>query len=241
MFCESGKLISLIITVGVIIVGCSVSVPQGDRLSEVEQLYDQQQYQNAMSVARYNLNKKSSDLASITTVWKVQLVQGGKSIDYAQQFYLQAKERIIEKGAELIPFMGKALLKDPYNTVRLFCLYALAEFEDSLSTHYLVQVFDPGFTLGSKSSDVTLEFLRSEAAMALANHGYTDIYDQVVELANSQDPEIQAKAVTVLALVGGEKAIPVLEEISRQAHGKADTDWVGELADSTVARLKRGE
>ena len=239
-----GKLstkLSLVFIGALILAGCSISAPKSDKLSEVEELYDQEQYQNAMNVARYNLQEgnKPGDLASITTVWKVQLVQGGKSIDYAQQFYFQAHERIIEAGPALIPYMGRALLKDPYNTVRLFSLYALAEFNDSLSTSYIAKVFEPDYTMGNKPSDVTEEFIKSEAIVVLSGRGYTGIYDEAVKLAGSTDQELQAKAVTALGAIGGEKAIPVLEEIAAKAHSQKS--WVGELADSTVAKLKRGQ
>jgi hypothetical protein len=235
--------LSLVLVMIVIVAGCSVEAPSSDKLSEVEELYDQEQYQNAMNVARYNLQEgnKPGDMASITTVWKVQLLQGGKTIDYAQQFYMQAKERIVDAGPSVVPFMGKTLLKDPYNTVRLFSLYALAEFNDSLSTSYVAKVFEPGYTMGTKPSDVTEEFLKSEAIVILAGRGYEGIFDEAVNLADNSDPEMQAKAVTALGSIGGEKSIPVLEALSKKAHGNRESDWVGELADSTVARLKRGE
>lgn len=236
-----GAFVSLFLAVGVLVVGCSVNVPAGNQLSEVEKLYDQQQYKNAMNVARYNLGKDVSDLASITSVWKVQLVQGGKTIDYTQQFYFQAQDMIKKTGPELILFMGRALHKDPHNTVRLFALYTLAEFDDSVSTNYLASVFDPGFTLGTKSSDVTMEFLKSEAVQVLSNRGYDGIFDEAVELSKSLDPEIMAKAVSALGVIGGDKALPVLEEVSKRVQGNKDTDWVGELADSTAAKIKRGQ
>ncbi len=232
---------SLMLAACMLVVGCSVSVPDSGKLSEVEKLYDQEQYKNAMSVARYNLGKDPGDLASITTVWKVQLVQGGKTIDYAQQLYFQAQEMIGKAGPGLIPFMGRALQKDPYNTVRLFALYTLAEFDDTLSTNYVAKIFEPGYTLGLKASDVTLEFMKSEAVQVLANRGYEKIFDDVVELSKSSDPEIVAKAVSALGAIGGQKALPVLEEISSRLHADKDSDWVGELADSTVAKIKRGE
>ena len=235
-------LLPVLMTV-IVLAGCSVNAPSSDKLSEVEELYDQEQYQNAMNVARYNLQEgnKPGDMASITTVWKVQLLQGGKTIDYAQQFYFQAKDRIVDTGPAVIPFMGKSLLKDPYNTVRLFSLYALAEFDDSLSTSYLARVFEPEYTMGGKPSDVTEEFLKSEAITVLSGRGFTGIYDEAVKLAENPDPEMQAKAVTALGAIGGEKAIPVLEALSERAKSSKDGDWVSELADSTVARIKRGQ
>jgi hypothetical protein len=233
--------VSIFLASVILAVGCSVSVPEKNQLSEVEKLYDQQQYKNAMNVARFNLGKDGGDLASITTVWKVQLIQGGKTIDYAQQFYFQAQEMIKKTGPELVPYMGLTLLKDPYNTVRLFALYALAEFNDSLSTDYLARVFEPDYALGLKSSDVTLEFLKSEAVQVLSGRGYEGIFDDAVELAKSSDPDIMAKAVSALGAIGGQKALPILEEISSRAHSNSETDWVGEIADSTVAKIKRGE
>ncbi len=241
MILRFGSVLLFILAAGILALGCSVSAPAGSELSEVEKLYDQVQYKNAMNVARYNLGKDVGDLASITTVWKVQLVQGGKTFDYAQQFYYQAQETVKKTGPGVVPFMGRALHKDPYNTVRLFALYALAEFDDSVSTNYLAKIFEPDYALGLKSSDVTLEFLKADAVQVLVGRGYEGMFDEVVKLAESSDPDIMAKAVSALGVIGGQKALPVLEEVSNRVRGNRDIDWVGEMADSTAAKIKRGE
>ncbi|MFH1069406.1 MAG: hypothetical protein V1794_07255, partial [Candidatus Glassbacteria bacterium] len=174
----------LVTTVSILVLACGISAPpQGNKLTEVEELYDQGQYQDAMSVARFNLNKNSADLAAKTTVWKVQLISGTKSIDYTQQFFFQAKEMVTEAGPGVVPYFGRTIAKDPYNTVRLFSVYCLSIFDDSLSTGFLKQVFAPDYTLGEKASNVSLDFLRAEAAGFLAERKVKDMFDGIAALA----------------------------------------------------------
>ena len=218
--------------------GCTLDVPKEDKLSEVEQLYEQAQYQNAMNVARYNLSKNPKDPASVTTVWKVQVIQGDNTIDYVQQLYFGAKEMVVEFGESSIPYMGRGLMEDSYNTVRLFCLYALAEFDDSLSTNFIARVFEPEYTLGTKASDVSLEFLRSEAATIMGNRQYTPAFEGIAALAEIDDAEIASKVAIAFGAMGDKRAIPVLEKISEKYAGKTNDSWVSEVAENSLKILK---
>jgi len=218
--------------------GCTVEAPKEEKLSEVEDFYNQGQYQNAMSVARFNLSKDPKDPASVVTVWKVMVIQGTKSINYTQQFYLQAKERVIEFGKPLIPYLGRGLMDDPYNTVRLFCLYSLAEFDDSVSTDYIAKVFEPSYTLGSKLSNVTLEYLRGEAATVLGNRQHTAAFEGVAALAETDDAEIASKVAIAFGAMGDKRAIPVLEKMSEKYAGKPNDSWVAEVAENSLKILK---
>ena len=211
------------------------------KLSEVEQMYDQQRYTDAMNIARFNLNKDPKDLASIATVWKVQVLQEAKSLDYAQQFYEQAKERVREYGPGLIPYMGRGLLGDHYNTVRLFCLYALDEFDDSTATQLIARVFEPDYTLGDKASNVTLEFIRGEAATVLANRRYKPAFEGIAALLKSEDTDTRIKAVSALGFIGDQRAIPLLEELAKESLTKKDIVWMAIMADSSIARIKRSQ
>ncbi|HUU29717.1 MAG TPA: HEAT repeat domain-containing protein [archaeon] len=229
------RLISIILSL-VLVYGCNISVKKKGELSEVEQMYNQEQYKNAMNVARYNLSKDPKDPASIVTVWKIQVLQGTKSIEYAQQFYFQAKDKVAEYGEPLIPYLGKAIATDPHNSVRLFCLYCLTEFQDTLSSKYIAQVYEPDYKLGDKASNVTLDFMRSEASMALGAQKYTPAFDGIIALTKSPDSEIRAKAAMSLGLLGDQRAIPVLEELAKEK-----ASWVAEMADTALAKIKRGE
>ena len=222
------------------VLACTVEVPREGRLSEVEELYEQAQYQDAMNVARFNLSKNPKDPASVTTVWKVQVIQGDNTIDYVQQLYFGAKEMVIDFGESSIPYMGRALMEDSYNTVRLFCLYALAEFDDSLSTSYIARVFEPTYTLGAKPSNVTLEFLRGEAATVLGNRKYTPAFEGIAALAKTDDAEIASKVAIALGTMGDERAIPILEEMSKKYAGKPNDSWVTEVAENSLKILKGG-
>ena len=231
------KFYSILITL-LIIFGCTVEVPKEQKLSEVEELYQQERYQNAMSVARFNLSKDPKDTASVVTVWKVQVIQGTKSIDYVQQFYFQAKERIIAFGEPLIPYLARALMEDSHNTVRLFCLYALAEFDDTLSTNYIAKVFEPTYTLGNKPSNVTLEFLRGEAATVMGNRQHAAAFEGIAVLAETDDAEIASRVAIAFGAMGDKRAIPVLEKMSKKYAGKPNDSWVAEVADNSLKILK---
>ena len=220
---------------------CGISAPPQGKLSEVEELYDQEQYENAMNVARFNLNKNSDDLASSTTVWKVQLIQGTKSIDYTQQFFFQAKDLVTKAGPGVVPFLGRALGKDPYNTVRLFSVYCLGLFDDSLSTGYIKKVFTPDYTLGEKASNVTLEFLRAEAGQILAERKVGEVFDGIAALAADKDPEIKVKAATALGFLADPRGIPVLEQMMKEVKNDPEIGWLAELADSSIAKIKRAQ
>lgn len=237
-FIQWSKFHSILITLFMVF-GCTLQAPKEGKVSEVEELYNQEQYQNAMSVARFNLNKdpKNPDPASVVTVWKVQVIQGTKSINWVQQFYFQAKERVVEFGKAAIPYLGRGLTEDPYNTVRLFCLYALAEFDDSLSTSYIAKVFEPTYTLGAKASNVTLEFLRGEAATAMGNRQYTPAFEGVAALSKTDDPEIASKVAIALGSMGDKRAIPFLEEIAKKYAGKPQDSWVAEMANNSLKIL----
>jgi len=224
-----------------IVTGCDLSVKQQEKLTEVEQLYNQEQYQNAMNVARFNLSKNPQDLASIVTVWKIQVLQGTKSTEYVQQFYSQARERVLDYGEKLIPYLGRALAEDPYNTVRLFALYCLSEFEDTLSSRYLAKVLEPDYELGRKPSNVTLDLLRTEAAMILGKRKYTPAFDGIVALTKNPDGEVRATAAMALGFLGDERALPVLEELRKDNYTVGGSRWVAEMADSAIARIKRGQ
>lgn len=228
---------SILITL-LMVFGCTVEMPKEKKLSEVEELYQQEQYQNAMSVARFNLRKDPKDPASVVTVWKVQVIQGTKSIDYTQQFYFQAKERIIKFGNPSVPYLGSGLMEDSYNTVRLFCLYGLAEFDDTLATNYIAKVFEPTYTLGSKPSNVTLEFLRGEAAMVMGNRQHTAAFEGVAALAETDDAEIASKVAIAFGAMGDKRAIPVLEKMSEKYAGKPNDSWVTEVAENSLKILK---
>ncbi len=231
------KFYSILITL-LVIFGCTVEVPEEQKLSEVEKLYRQEQYQNTMNVARFNLSKDPRDPASVVTVWKVQVIQGTKSIDYVQQFYFQAKETVIAFGEPTIPYLVRGLMEDSHNTVRLFCLYALAEFDDTLSTNYIAKVFEPSYTLGSKPSNVTLEFLRAEAATVMGNRQHTAAFEGVAALAETDDAEIAHRVAIAFGAMGDKRAIPVLEKMSEKYAGKADDSWVTEVADNSLKILK---
>ena len=220
--------------------GCQMSSQEKmGKLSEVEQMYVQQRYTDAMNVARFNLNKDPKDLASIATVWKVQVLQEAKTLDYAQQFYEQAKERVREYGPGLIPYMGRGLQGDHYNTVRLFCLYALGEFDDSTATQLIASVFEPDYTLGDKASNVTLDFIRGEAATALANRHYKPAFEGIAALLKSEDTDTRIKAVSALGFIGDQRAIPLLEELAKESLTQKDIAWMAIMADSSIARIKR--
>ena len=223
-----------------VVIGCTVDVPKGDKLSEVEGLYDKEQYQDALNVARFNLKKDSDnpDPASVVTVWKVQVIQGTKSIDYVQQFYFGAKETILDFGPPSIPYLGRGLMEDSYNTVRLFCLYAMAEFDDTLSTNFIARVFEPTYTLGPKPGNVTLEFLRGEAATVMGNRRYIPAFEGVAALAETDDAEIASKVAIALGSMGDKRAIPFLEEISKKYAGRSNDSWVAEMAENSLKILK---
>lgn len=231
------KFYSILITL-LIIFGCTVEVPKEQKLSEVEKLYQQERYKDAMNVARFNLRKDPRDPASVVTVWKVQMITGTKSIDYTQQFYFQAKETVIAFGEPSIPYLAKGLMEDSHNTVRLFCLYALAEFVDTLSTNYIAKVFEPSYTLGSKPSNVTLEFLRAEAATVMGNRQHTAAFEGVAALAETDDVEIASRVAIAFGAMGDKRAIPVLEKMSKRYAGKRDDSWVAEVADNSLKILK---
>ncbi len=223
-----------------LLVGCGGTGQPSAReqkLSEVEDLYNQEQYQNAMNVARFNLgqNQDSPDPASVVVVWKVQVLQGTNSIDYVQQFYNQAQERVKSFGPELVPYLSRALLEDPYSSVRLFSMYSLSEFDDPAATEAIAKVLAPDYTIGTKPSNITLEFLRSEAAMMLGARKHAPAYDGIITLTQSQDADVRAKAVMALGMLGDQRAKPILEQL----HNDPDK-WVAEMADSSMARIDRG-
>ena len=169
------------------------------------------------------------------------MIQGTKSIDYVQQFYFQAKETVISFGEPTIPYLARGLMEDSHNTVRLFCLYALAEFDDTLSTNYIAKVFEPSYTLGSKPSNVTLEFLRAEAATVMGNRQHTAAFEGVAALAETDDAEIASRVAIAFGAMGDKRAIPVLEKMSEKYAGKSDDSWVTEVADNSLKILKSSQ
>ncbi|MFC1614054.1 HEAT repeat domain-containing protein [Gemmatimonadota bacterium] len=212
---------------------CEVKPPaEGARLSEVEKLYDQGNYKDAMNVARYNLKNKPKDPASVITVWKVQVMQGTKSKDYTTEFFKVARERVVDFGNDLIPYLGRGLTSDASNPVRLFCLLCLGELADNASSEQICKVFDPGYAIGNKTSDITLEDLRSEAALILSMRRYNQAFDGIAAMAESQNPETRVVAAMALGYLGDKRALPILEELSK------DRD-VDVLADSAIARINR--
>jgi HEAT repeat protein len=222
-----------------LVLGCNISVEKKEQLSEVDQLYNQGQYTNALNIARFNLSKNPKDPASIITVWKIQVIQSTKSFDFVQQFYFLAQPKVRESGSPLIPYLGKALLNDRQNAVRLFCLYCLSEFQDTVSTNYIIRIFEPNNTLGDKPGNITLEILRVEAATILAGRQHTPVFDHLVTLAGSQDQEIRARAVTAMGILGDKRAIPVLEKMTGDPYGQGSVRSVAEIADSALAKIKR--
>lgn len=222
-----------------IVAGCGVA-PHKEKLSEVEDLYQQGQYQNAMSVARYNLNNHENEAAAIVVVWKVQVLQGTQSVEYVQALYNEAQARVKEFGPSLIPFLCRSLSEDPYNSVRLFCLYALSEFEDTTAVKCVAQVLDPSYALGAKPSDITLEFMQTEAAMVLGARKYTAAFDGIAKLASSQNQDTQSKVAQALGMLGDPRGIPVLEVIKKSQPQTREGMFVTEMADSSIARLQRG-
>jgi HEAT repeats len=223
----------LLCSMMIILGSCGVQPPtEGARLSEVEKLYDQGNYKDAMNVARYNLKKNPKDPASVITVWKVQILQGTKSKEYTTQFFKAAGEKIADYGTDLIPYLGRGLTTDKSNPVRLFCLLCLGELPDNASSEQICKVFDPGYALGDKPSDVTIEDLRSEAALILSMRRYKQAFDGIATMAESQNPEIRVVASMALGYLGDKRALPILEKLSK------DRD-VGALADSAIARINR--
>lgn len=218
---------------------CGVA-PHKEKLSEVEDLYQQGQYQNAMSVARYNLNNHENEAAAVVVVWKVQVLQGTQSVEYVQALYNEAQARVKEFGPSLVPYLCRGLAEDPYNSVRLFCLYALSEFEDTTAVKGIAQVLDPAYSLGIKPSDITIELMQSEAAMVLGARKYTAAFDGIAKLASSQNQDTQSKVAQALGMLGDPRAIPVLEEIKKSLPQTREGMFVAEMADSSIARLQRG-
>ncbi|MCE5271588.1 HEAT repeat domain-containing protein [bacterium] len=223
-----------------LISGC-MSAPQKAKLTEVEELYQQGQYQNAMSVARYNINNHENEPASIVVVWKVQVLQGTQSVEYVQALYNEAQSRVKEFGPTLVPFLCRGLQEDPYNTVRLFCMYAMSEFDDTTATRCVSQVLDPAYTLGAKPSDITLEFLQSEAAMVLGARKYTAAFDGIAKLAESKNLDTQNKVAQALGMLGDQRALPVLENLKKNIPPTREGKFLEEMADSSIARIQRGQ
>lgn len=221
------------------IAGCGVSAPDSGRISEVELLYQQGQYQNALNVARYNINNNVDKLASIVVVWKVQVLQGTQSIDYVQSFYNEAQSRVKDFGPGLIPYLCRGLSEDPYNTVRLFSLYALSEFEDTTAAHCASKIFEPGYAMGQKPSNVTQDFLKSEAALILGARQYKPAFDGIAALSANTDIEILSKVAQALGMLQDPRGVPVLEEMKKTLPSSRDGLFVVELADSAIARIQR--
>ena len=225
-------LTTLLISMIFVLAGCEISPPsQGEKLSEVEQLYNQGNFKDAMNVARYNLKNGKKDPASVVTVWKTQVLQGTKSKVYVQQLFKAVKERVPEFGNPMIPFLGRGMLDDAHNPVRLFCLLCLGELPDVSSSGLIAGVFDPGYTMGDKPSDITLDYLRSEAALILGKRKYSQVYEGIVALTGSEDGETRGNAAMALGYLGDQRALPILEEL------KKDKD-VAEKADSAIALIK---
>lgn len=212
---------------------CEVKPPAGGaRLSEVEKLYDQGNYKDAMNVARYNLKNEPKDPASVVTVWKVQILQGTKSKDYTTEFFKAARDRIADFGNDLIPYLGRGLTSDSSNPVRLFCLLCLGELPDNASSEQICKVFEPGYTLGAKPSDVTLDDLRNEAALILSMRRYIPAFDGIAAMAESENPGTRVVAAMALGYLGDKRALPILEKLSQDQN-------VGVIADSSIARINR--
>ncbi|MEA2064246.1 MAG: hypothetical protein U9P14_11145 [Gemmatimonadota bacterium] len=175
------SILSIACLLAILAAACGVSPPaedQGSKLSEIEQLYDEAKYKDAMNVARYNLNKDPKDPVTIVVVWKTQVLQGTKSIEYVQEFFKRASEKVPEYGSELVPPLARALKTDANNPVRLFCLLCLGELPDEAAGNEIASVFDPGYTMGDKPSNVTLDYLKSEANRLLEQRGYTKHLNQ---------------------------------------------------------------
>jgi len=212
--------------------GCEIKPPQqGERLSEVEQLYNQGNFKDAMSVARYNLKKNPKDPASVVTVWKVQLLQGTKSEEYARQFFNVARQRVSDFGNALIPYLARGMLTDASNPVRLFCLLCLGDLPEPASSEAIAKVLEPDYTLGDKPSDVNLDCLRSEAALLLAVRRYSPAFEGIVALTKSEDGETRGNAAMALGYLGDQRALPILEELKKDKE-------VAARADSAIAFIK---
>ena len=130
------------------------------------------------------------------------------------------------------------MLKDEHNTVRLFCLLCLAELPDVSSSELLAKVFDPGYTLGNKPSDVTLDCLRGEAGLVLGKLKYSQVYEGIVALTESEDGEVRGKAAMALGYLGDERALPKLEELAKDEFKLRNVRYVAEKADSAIALIK---
>lgn len=239
MMIKKSGLVFCICFLAAFTVGCSVSVPDSAKVSEVEQLYQQGQYQNALSVARYNINNDVDKMASIMVVWKVQVLQGTQSVDYVQSFYNEAQSRVLDFGPGLIPHLCRGLSEDPYNTVRLFCMYALSEFEDTTAVRCVSVIFEPGYTMGQKPSNVTLDFLKSEAALIVGARQYKAAFEGIAELASNPDIEIRSKVAQALGMMQDPRGVAVLEEMKKSLPSSRDGLFVEELADSAIARIQR--
>ncbi|MBN2288427.1 MAG: HEAT repeat domain-containing protein [Candidatus Glassbacteria bacterium] len=225
---------ALILLTGLLLAmpGCEIKPPaQGEKLSEVEQLYDQENYKDAMNVARYNLKDDPKDPASVITVWKIQMLQGSDTKLYAQQLFKAVRERLPEFGSDLIPYLGRGLTKDENNPVRLFCLLCLTELPETASSEQIAKVLEPGYTLGAKTSDVILDDLQVEAALMLGMRRYTPAYEGIVALTGSGNAATRGEAVMALGYLGDQRALPVLEELTKNSE-------VAAKADSAIALIK---
>ena len=229
----------LLISMIFFLAGCEISPPsKGEKLSEVEQLYNQSNFKDAMNVARYNLKNNPKDPASVVTVWKTQVLQGTKSKVYVQQLFKAVKERVPEFGNGLIPFLGRGVLVDSHNTVRLFCLLCLGELPDVSSSDLIAKVFDPGYILGDKPSDVTLDCLRGEAGLVLGKRKYSQVYEGIIALTESEDGEVRGNAAMALGYLGDERALPKLEELTKDEFKLRGARYVAEKADSAISLIK---
>jgi HEAT repeat protein len=226
-------------TCALLIAGCMPTGKPKEQVSEVEKMYQEQRYEDAMNIARYNLNQNPKDIASIIVVWKIQVLQGTKSIDYVQSFYSQAQAKVKEFGPALIPYLGQTLTSDPYNTVRLFALYALSEFPDTTADQYIIKLFAPDYMLGYKPSNVAFDFMRSEAAMILGVHKYSPAFADISGMLKNPDLEIQAKAAQALGLLGDKRAIPALEELVKTSPKTGNGKFAAEMADTAIAKINR--
>ena len=218
----------------IVMVCCEISPPQGgERLSEIEQMYNQGNYKDAMNVARYNLKNNPQDPASVVTVWKVQVLQGTKSKVYVQQMFKAVRERLSDFGNPIILYLGRGMTDDASNPVRLFCLLCLGELPEVSSSEQIVKVLDPGYTLGNKPSDITLGYLQGEAALILAMRRYTEAFEGIAALTGSEDEECRGKAAMALGYLGDQRALPILEKLTGD-----QSKTVAAKADSAIAFIK---
>lgn len=200
----------------VTVIACAPPKPaEGDKLSEVEQLYQQERYTDAMNVARFNLGKDPKDFASIVTVWKVQVMQGNRTVEYATQYFKGAQQKVGDYGSGLAPYLARGLKEDVNNAVRLFCLLCLGEIQDSTSSAALMSVFDASYTVGPKATEITKEYLSGEAAQLLGIRQYKQAYDTIVSfIGSTQDAYAKAKAIIGLGFMGDQRAVEVLQPLA---------------------------